>query len=119
MTVRPPKPSIFFGQTEPTSRRIAVMRTVTNNEIAYFCCNVDANGNPDTCDQRDKSAACGTAPNYSFYPVELMVGKLWEDDGDFDVTKGLLDTAWAKYGVSNWGKYNLFVNTGTNARVDY
>jgi hypothetical protein len=100
---------------------------VTNNEIAYFCCSADdIDPDPDhevwipsACSERDKSAACGTSPNFGDFTHEFMVGKLWEDDGDFDVTKGLVDTAWTKYGVSNWNKYNLFVNTGDNAKVNY
>lgn len=87
-----------------------------NDQIAYFCCDVDGSGIPTDCDPRNKSYECDTAQNPN--PEELEVGKLWEDDADFGVTVGLLDTVESTYGYGS-AKYNLFFNLGDDTKVNY
>jgi hypothetical protein len=91
---------------------------VLNDQVAYFCCSLDGNGDPSSCVERDKSAGCGHSPNPPGLTTVFKVGKLWEHDDDFGVTKGLLDTVESKYGYGT-AKYNLFANTGGYARVNY
>jgi hypothetical protein len=103
---------------------------VDNGDVAFVCCLVHdgdpPNGEwiPDACAPRQMPFPCGVFPNPTLLTHQFEVGQFWEEDTDFGVTEGLIDTAYATYGDPsspdyNLAKYNHFVNTGVDARIDY
>jgi hypothetical protein len=90
-----------------------VWDNVPDSDIAYECCAMSS-GTPTICAPRDMSAPCGTLPN--LWPTQLTVGKLWDGDGDYDVTYGLIDKARSVYGDN---MANNFESKGDAAGVNH
>ena len=89
---------------------------------------VEKSGTDDTptaCLVQPPSSAveCGSGV-YLWYPHQQIVGRLWTADATFDVDEGVVDVAYDTYGDPSSpdydpDRYNLFVNTGNNTKVNY
>ena len=89
---------------------------------------VEKSGTDDTptaCLVQPPSSAveCGSGV-YLWYPHQQIVGRLWTADANFDVDEGVVDVAYDTYGDPSSpdydpDRYNLFVNTGNNTKVNY
>jgi hypothetical protein len=86
---------------------------VPTGDVAYYCCHLDANDDPDNCARYPGSGVCGVGT-----PTMLTVGKLWEDDLAFGVNDSIRESAQIIY-ASDPDKYYLFRDSGTWARVNY
>jgi hypothetical protein len=92
---------------------------VPTGDVAYYCCHLDANDDPDNCARYPGSGVCGVGT-----PTMRTVGKLWTVDATFGVNVGLAEEVGDIY--NDWGeplynpdKFDLFVNTGTFTRVNF
>jgi hypothetical protein len=82
-----------YGDKLTVSQMQNVWDNVPDSDIGYECCNATAT----FCVHMDSSTPmCGVGP-YISYPVTFKVGKLWEADGDYDVTYGVKEKAYAVY----------------------
>jgi hypothetical protein len=97
-----------------------VWDNVPDGDIAYICCDadyIDGEWIPMRgCLPRNPVyGACG-GPNYSVFPHEFEVGKLWDTDTDYDVMYGVIDKAFSLYGAN---MRDNFVDKGYEAGVDH